>query len=66
MYVTFLCVAMLRKVSNIKKIDLKHLLGAALKNNFFNFEGKISKQIHGTALSSPQGPTFANAFLSFL
>ena len=57
---------MLRKVSNIKKIDLKHLLGAALKNNFFNFEGKISKQIDGTALSPPQGPTLANAFLSFL
>ena len=51
------------KVSNIKNIDFKKLLRAALQNNFFNFEGKIYKQIDGVAMGSPLGPTLADVFL---
>ena len=53
------------KVSNIKNIDFKKLLRAALQNNFFNFEGKIYKQIDGVTLEYPLRPTLANAFLCF-
>ena len=53
------------KVNNINRIDFEKLLMAALKNNFFNFEGKIYKQIDGVAMRSPLGPTLGNAFLCF-
>ena len=49
----------------INRIDFEKLLRAALQNNFFNFKGKIYKQIDGVAMGSPLGPTFANAFLCF-
>ena len=54
------------KVNNINRIDFEKLLRAALQNNFFNFEGKIYKQIDGVAMGSPLGPTLANEFLCFL
>ena len=53
------------KVNNINSIDFEKLLKAALQNNFFNFEGKIYKQIDGVAMGSPLGPTLANGFLCF-
>ena len=53
------------KVNNSKRIDFEKLLREALRNNFFNFEGKFYKQIDGVAVGSPLGPTFANAFLYF-
>ena len=53
------------KVNNINRIDFEKLLRAALRNNFFNFEGKIYKQIDRVAMGSPLGPTLANAFLCF-
>ena len=53
------------KVNNINRIDFEKLLRAALQNKFFNFEGKIYKQIEGVAMGSPLGPTLANAFLCF-
>ena len=54
------------KVNNINRTDFEKLLRAALQNNFFNFEGKIYKQIDGVPMGSPLGPTLANAFLCFL
>ena len=53
MCVVILCVAIIPK------------LRAALQNKFFNFEGKIYKQIDGVAMGSPLGPTLAYAFLCF-
>ena len=53
------------KLNNINRIDFEKLLRAALQNNFFNFEGKIYKQIDGVSMGSPLGPTLANAFLCF-
>ena len=53
------------KVNNVNKIDFKNFLRAALQNNFFNFQGKIYKQIDGAAMGSPLVPTLANAFLCF-
>ena len=53
------------KVNNINRINFEKLLRAALQNNFFNFQGKIYKQIDGLAMNSPLGPTLANAFLCF-
>ena len=37
----------------------------ALQNNFFNFDGKTYTQTDGVAMSSPLGPSLANAFLCF-
>ena len=51
------------KVNNIKNIDFKKFLRAALQNNFFNLEGKIYKQIYGVVMESPLGPTLADVFL---
>ena len=53
------------EVNNINMIDFEKLLRAALQNNFFNFEGKIYKQIDGVAMASPLSPTVANVFLCF-
>ena len=53
------------RVNNINRIDFEKLLRAALQNNFFNFEGKIYKQIDGVTLEYPLRPTLANAFLCF-
>ena len=53
------------KLITLTGLILKKLLRAALQNNFFNFEGKIYKQIDGVAMGSPLGATLANAFLCF-
>ena len=53
------------KVNNINGINFEKLLRAALQNNFFNFKGKIYKQIDRVAMESALGPTLANAFLCF-
>ena len=53
------------KVNNINRIDFEKPLRAAVQNNFFDFEGKIDKQIDGVAMGYPLGPTLANAFLCF-
>ena len=53
------------KVNNINRIDFEKLLRAALQNNFFNFEGKIYKQIDGVTMEYPLGPILANVFLCF-
>ena len=50
---------------NFNRIHFEKFLRAALKNKFFNFEGKIYKQIGGVAMKSPLCPTLANAFLCF-
>ena len=44
-------------------IDIaKHIL----TNNFFHFEGKIYKQISGTAMGTPMAPAIANLFMGLL
>ena len=53
------------KVNNINRIDCEKPSRAGLQNTFFNFEGKIYKQIDGVAMGSPIGPTLANAYLNF-
>ena len=53
------------KVNNINRNNFGKLLRAALQNKYFNFEGKIYKQLDGVAMGSPLGPTLANAFLFF-
>ena len=65
MYVVILCLAMIPKLMTLTGLFLKKLLRAALQNNFFSFEGKISKQVDRVAMGSPVGPTLANAFLCF-
>ena len=52
-------------VNNIIRIDFEKILRAALQNNFFNFEGKIYKQIDGDAMGSPLATTLANGYLCF-
>ena len=53
------------KTNSFSRNDFEKLLRMALQNNFFNFDGKIYKQTVGVAMSSPLGPTLANAFLCF-
>ena len=50
------------KVNNINRIDFEKLLRADLQNNFFNFEGKIYKQIDGVAMGSPLVPLWQMHF----
>ena len=50
------------KVNNINRIDFEELLRADLQNNFFNFEGKIYKQIDGVAMGSPLVPLWQMHF----
>ena len=37
-----------------------------LQNNVFNFEGKIFKQVMGTAMGTPMAPSAANLFMGML
>ena len=48
---------------NITKSDLIELLRIATKNQLFQFEGKLYKQVDGVAMGSPLGPLMANAFM---
>ena len=41
------------------------LLRMVLQKNFFNSNGKISKQTDGASMNSPFGPSLANAYLCF-
>ena len=59
------CDSLFSNNAKVDRIDFEKLVRAALQNNFFNFEGKIYKQIDGVAMGSRLGPTLANAFLCF-
>ena len=37
-----------------------------LRNNTFVFEGKVYKQILGTAMGTPMAPSIANLFMGML
>jgi hypothetical protein len=45
--------------------ELRKLLGFAVKNCHFLFNGVLYHQIDGVVMGSPLGPLFANIFLSF-
>ena len=49
---------------NISKNQFEKLLRAALRNNYFLFDGIIYQQIDGVVMGSPLGPSLANAFLA--
>ena len=56
------------KISNFSRNDFENLLRITLRNNFFNFDGKIYKiykQTDVVTMGSPLGPGLANAFLYF-
>ena len=53
------------KTNNFSRNNFEKLLRIALKNNFFNIDGKIYKQTDGVAMGLPLGPSLANAFLCF-
>lgn len=48
---------------NISKDDLTELLNLATKDQLFQFNGNLCKQIDGVAMGSPLGPLMANAFM---
>ena len=50
------------KINNFSRNGFEKLLRMALQNNFFNFDGKIYKQIDGVAMGSPLGLSLANSF----
>jgi hypothetical protein len=49
----------------LTQLEFKKLLGLAVKNCSFLFNGVLFQQIDGVAMGSPLGPLFANIFLSF-
>ena len=48
---------------NIKKSDLIELLTIVTKDQLFQFDGSLYKQVDGAAMGSPLGPLLANTFL---
>ena len=46
--------------------NFRKLLGFAVKDNHFIFDGKLDDQIDGVAMGSPLGPILADVFMSFL
>ena len=49
----------------LTQLEFKKILGLAVKNCSFLFNGVLFQQIDGVAMGSPLGPLFANIFLSF-
>ena len=49
--------------SKLSRKDLYDLLKLATTESSFIFDNKLNKQIDGVPMSSPLGPTLANAFL---
>ena len=50
----------------LKKADLVELLDISVKNQLFQFDGKLYEQIDGVTMGSPIGPLPANAFMCSL
>ena len=50
---------------DLNKFELRELLPLATKELYLIFNEIFQKQIDGVAMSSPLGPTLANAFLCF-
>ena len=53
------------RINDFNRINFEKPLRAALEYNFFNFNGKIFKQIDGVAMGLPLCPSLANTFLCF-
>ena len=45
---------------------LMSLLAFVLKGNFFQFIGKVFRQVIGTAMGTRLAPTYANIFMGYL
>ena len=52
-------------IQRINKEEFRNLLSLATKESYFIFKEVLYKQKDGVAMSSPLGPTLANAFLCF-
>ena len=52
-------------VGGLNKDEFSALLGLAVGNSIFLFNGNLYQQVDGVAMGSPLGPSFANAFLSY-
>jgi hypothetical protein len=53
--------------SDIPAVDVVvEVADHVLQNNVFNFEGKIFKQVMGTAMGTPMAPSAANLFMGML
>ena len=51
---------------SLDRTQLRKLLGFAVKENHFVFNGQLFDQIDGVAMGSPLGPSLANIFMSHL
>lgn len=51
---------------NLSRTDLANLLRASTKDQLFQFNGKLYKQIDGVAMGSPLGPLLANVFMGLI
>ena len=51
---------------SITKSDLIELLTVATKDQLFQFDGALYKQVDGVAMGSPLGPLLANTFLCWI
>ena len=52
-------------IDGLSKTEFKELLSLATKDSYFIYDGTLYKQINDVAMSSPLGPTLANAFLIY-
>ena len=52
-------------IDGLSKTEFKELLSLATKDSHFIYDGTLYKQIDDVAMSSPLGPTLANAFLIY-
>ena len=50
----------------LRKADLIELLSVSVKNQLFQFDGKLLESIDGVAMGSPLGPLLANVFMCSL
>ena len=47
----------MEKIEGLSKIEFKELLSLATKESYFNFNGKLYKQVDRVAVGSPLGST---------
>ena len=54
-----------KKYNGFSREQFKKLLGFAVKNSFFLFNGTYYEQVDGVVMGPPLGPTLANIFLCY-
>lgn len=54
-----------KRLEELLKIEFIKLLSLSKKESYFNFSGKLYKQVDAVAMGSPLSPTLADLFLVY-